>query len=83
MIVKRRNTSWNINEGNDDGNKLTTLVKKMTSSNDNESMADNNIIRITLVLHHLRRRGGYYPWLLTHISVSFYLRRPTRYCVRV
>lgn len=51
MIAEcRNNTSWNINEENDDSNKLTTPVKKMTPDNDNESMADNEIIRFALVL---------------------------------
>lgn len=49
MIAVCRNTSWNINEGNDDSNKLTMPVKKMPD-NDNESMADNEIIRFALVL---------------------------------
>ena len=79
MIVKCRNTSWNINEEND-SNKLTTPVKKMTPSNDNESTTDNEIIRFALVLHRLRRHR-----LLTHVSKSFYSRRFAlhRYCIRV
>lgn len=69
--------SWNVNEGNDDSNELTTPVKKMIPGNDNESTADNEIIRFALVLHRLRRRQ-----LLTHVGKSFYSCRALL-CTRI